>query len=122
MWHQWIGLPHRFRADPRDGEGADCLLMVWAVLDTAGVPHPEFDAAWLDLAEWGRHQRLAEIYRDITIPLEEPEEYATTLFSTARTIGIGIVVDDGLLHVHHRRGVQWTPLNQCKPLEFRKFQ
>ena len=122
MWRQWIGLPHKFRADPRNGIGADCLIMVWDVLDDAGVPHPAFDPTWLDLAEWGRHQVLAEVYREITIPLDAPEEYAVTSFSTARTIGIGVVVDGGLLHVHHRRGVRWMPLISCKPLKFRKFK
>lgn len=122
MWRQWIGLPHKFRADPRNGVGADCLIMVWDVLEDSGLAHPSFDPTWLDLAEWGRHQALAQVYEELTIPLEAPEEYAVTLFSTARTIGIGIVVDSGLLHVHHRRGVQWMPLDRCKPLKFRKFK
>ena len=122
MWHQWIGLPHKFRADPRNGYGADCLRVTWNVLEDAGVPHPPFDPIWFDLAESGRHRLLARVYEQLTIPLDAPEEYAVTLFSTERTIGIGIVVDGGLLHVHHRRGVQWMPLDRCKPLEFRKFK
>lgn len=122
MWRDWIGLPHRFRADPRNGHGADCLIMVWNVLEDAGAPHPRLDPTWLDLAEWGRHRLLAQTYEELTMPLDAPEEYAVTLFSTARTIGIGVVVDGGLLHVHHRRGVQWMPLDRCKPLEFRKFK
>ena len=122
MWRQWIGLPHIFRADPRDGIGADCLIMTWNVLDDAGVPHPEFDSRWLDLAETGAHQELAQLYEQSTIPLETPEEYAITLFAGAQMIGVGVVVDDGLLHIHHRRGVQWIPLHRCKRLKFRKFE
>jgi len=122
MWRQWIGLPHKFRADPRNGIGADCLIMTWNVLDDAGISHPAFDSSWLDLAEKGAHQELVRLYEQSTIPLDAPEEYAVTLFSTARTIGVGIVVDNGLLHVHHRRGVQWIPLDRCKPLKFRKFK
>lgn len=121
MWRQWIGLPHRFRADPRDGIGADCLLMVWAALDQSTASHPAFNPAWLDMAEAGDHDELIAAYKSLTMPLAAPEEHAVTLFSTERTIGIGIVVDDGLLHVHHKRGVQWLPIARCKTLEFRKF-
>ena len=122
MWKYWIGLPHKFRANPRDGIGADCLLMVWNVLEDFDAPYPHFDHAWLDLAENGRHRLLAQLYRQLTIPLDAPEDCAVTLFSTDKTIGIAIVVDGGLLYVHHRRGVQWLPLGRCKKLEFRKFK
>jgi hypothetical protein len=122
MWRQWIGLPHIFRADPRDGIGADCLIMTWNVLDAAGVPHPAFNSSWLDLAETGAHQDLAQLYEQSTIPLDAPEEYSITLFAGARMIGVGVVVDNGLLYIHHRRGVQWISLDRCRPLEFRKFK
>jgi hypothetical protein len=95
--------------------------MIWDVLDDACVPHPPLDPTWFDLAENGRHHLLAMSYEELTMPLDAPEEYAVTLFSTERTIGIGIVIDGGLLYVHHRRGVQWMPLHRCKPLKFRKF-
>ena len=47
MWRQWIGLPHKFRADPRNGIGADCLIMTWNVLDDAGISHPHLIQAGL---------------------------------------------------------------------------
>ena len=96
--------------------------MAWNVLEDFDAPHPQFDHAWLDLAEDGRHRLLAQLYRELTIPLDAAEDCAVTLFSTDKTIGIAVVIDGGLLYVHHRRGVQWLPLDRCKQLEFRKFK
>ena len=43
-WKRWIGLPHEFGADPEDGVAADCLLMVWRILDDAGINHPPMES------------------------------------------------------------------------------
>jgi len=122
MWHRWIGLPHEFRADPNDGQAADCLIMTWHVLGAAGVPHPGLNAEWLDMAERGDHEGLALLYRGFTIGLVKPEEYAVTMFRAADHIGIGVVVDGGLLHINRRKGVQWIPVERCKKLEYRRFE
>lgn len=121
-WHQWIGLPHEFRADPNNGVAADCLLMVWSLLAEAGVDCPPLDELWFELAEKGEYKRLVSLFRENTIAVDEPEEHALTLFVAERSIGIGVVADGGLLYIHHARGVQWTPLEFCKKLRYRKFR
>ena len=57
-WKNWIGLPHEFGADPELGKAADCLVMVWHILDEAGIEHPEFDYHWLELAKQERWRQL----------------------------------------------------------------
>ena len=122
IWHRWIGLPHQFRADPNDGLGADCLIMTWHVLDAAGVPHPALNAEWLNMAERGDYEALAKLYRGSTIALDKPEAHAMTMFRAADHIGIGVVVDGGLLHVNRRKGVRWIPVERCKKMEYRRFK
>ena len=122
IWHRWIGLPHHFRANPNDGLGADCLIMTWHVLDAAGVPHPALNAEWLNMAERGDYEALAKLYRGSTIALDKPEEHAVTMFRAADHIGIGVVVDGGLLHVNRRKGVRWIPVERCKKMEYRRFK
>ena len=122
MWHRWIGLPHKFRADPNDGQGADCLIMTWHVLDAAGVSHPALNEEWLDMAERGDYEGLALLYRGLTMSLSASEEYAVTMFRAADHIGIGVVADGGLLHVNRRKGVRWIPVERCKKMEYRRFK
>tara|TARA_B100001093_G_C26811451_1_gene1007751 strand:- start:733 stop:1104 length:372 start_codon:yes stop_codon:yes gene_type:complete len=122
IWHRWIGLPHQFRADPDDGQGADCLVMTWHVLDAAGVPHPALNTEWLDMAERGDYESLSKLYRKATIDLGKPEEHAVTMFRAAQHIGIGVVVDGGLLHVNWRKGVCWIPVERCRKMEYRRFK
>jgi len=122
-WKRWIGLPHRFGADPELGEAADCLLMVWLILDEAGIEHPEFDHHWLELAKQERWRELEGMWADATVPLQEPEEHSVALFRNGPAgLGVGIVVDDGLLLVHHRRGVHWVPLSYMPNLRFYRFR
>ena len=122
-WHQWIGLPHEFGADPREGVGADCVLMAWLILDDAGIPHPSFDAEWLDMARQGLWADLERLWDEATVQLEAPAPYAVTLFRNGPNgLGVGIVVDSGLLLVHHRRGVRWVPFDFMPQLRFYKFR
>ena len=122
-WRKWIGLPHEFGADPKQGKAADCLLMVWHILDDAGIDHPEFNAYWLDIARQGDWPALEALWRDGTTELDQPKEYAVTLFHNGPNgLGVGIVVDRGLLLVHHRRGVRWVPLSYMPELRFYAFR
>ena len=122
-WKRWIGLPHEFGADPEDGVACDCLLMVWRVLDDAGVSHPDFNANWLEMARQKRWSELEALWRDGTIELEAAEPHAVTLIRNGPNgLGVGIVVDDGLLIVHHKRGVRWVPLDYMPRLRFYKFR
>lgn len=121
-WMRWIGLPHGFGANPEDGAAADCVLMVWAVLDEAGVPHPPFETRWLDLAKSGNWPALEKLWDARTRLLPGPVPYAVTLFHNGSAgLGVGVVVDDGLLMVHHKRGVCWVPLAVMKRLPYYEF-
>jgi len=122
-WKRWIGLPHEFGADPEDGQAADCLLMVWRILDDADISHPEFNAYWFEMARQKHWGELETLWRDGTIQLDDPEEHAVTLFRNGRAgLGVGIVVDGGLLLVHHKRGVAWVPLSLMPSLRFYRFR
>jgi hypothetical protein len=122
-WRRWIGLPHEFGADPEDGKACDCLVMVWRILDNAGIPHPSMDPRWLQLAGQKRWAELEALWRDGTVELAQPEEHAVTLIRNGPAgLGVSIVVDDGLLLVHHKRGVRWVPLSYMPNLRFYKFR
>ena len=120
-WKSYIGLPHVFGADPENGEGADCLVMVFRVLDELGIAHPAFDPAWVDLARASDWRTLRRLWRAGTEPCA-PEDGAMTLFTNPGTgLGIAVVVDAGLLMVTHHRGVSWVPLHQLKPMKYRRI-
>ena len=122
-WTRWIGLPHEFGADPENGVGADCLVMAWRILDHAGIKHPPFNAYWLEAARQNRWSEIEMIWRDSMVELSTAEENALTLFRNGPNgLGVGIVVDDGLLIVHHRRGVRWVPLSFIPDLRFYTFR
>lgn len=120
-WHSYIGLPHVFRANPEEGKGADCLVMTWNVLTYYGVKHPELSSKWLDLAENGKWAELKALWLRSTAPTNA-HEFALTLFEEPTHLGLGIIVDDGLLFAHHTKGVKWLPLRRLQGLQYRKFQ
>ena len=121
-WQKWLGLPHEFGVHPDSGTGADCVLMVWAVLDSVGVHHPPFDPLWLELGKEGQWQQLREIWKEGTAEIDEPQEYNVCLFENGPSgLGVGIVINRGALIVHHKRGVCWVPLRAMRKSEFRRF-
>lgn len=121
-WRSYIGLPHLFEADPSDGKGADCLILSMGILDDLGLPHPAIDPHWFDLARRGCWGELETIWRHLTEPVDTPEDGAVTLFKNGPSgLGVGTVIDKGLLLVHHRRGVSWIPLNVLRPFDYRRF-
>lgn len=122
-WRSYIGLPHAFGADPRDGVGADCLIVAFAVLDELGMSHPAVDPHWFEMAESGDWEPLKRAWEAETFPVDAPEEGAVTLMDHgAGGLGVATVVDSGLLMVHHRRGVRWIPLRLLNDLQYRKFR
>lgn len=122
-WRRFIGLPHVLAADPYQGEAADCMLVACAVVAEAGRPSPAIDPKWFELARAGEWATLQSIWAEITEPLDGPEPYAVALIDNGPTgLGVAVVVDDGLLITHHRRGVTWVPLGALKPLSYARFK
>ena len=122
-WRSYIGLPHVFGADPENGEGADCLLLAFGILSDLGVHHPPFESQWLDLAKLGQWEQLNKLWDQGTVPLSGPTEGAVTLLRNGPAgLGVAVVIDNGLLMVHHRRGVTWVPLHLMKPLPYYRFR
>jgi hypothetical protein len=96
--------------------------MVWSVLDEAGIPHPPFAQEWLDLARAENWRDLHKLWEHGTRMLHAPKPYAVTLFNNGPNgLGVGVVVDDGLLLVHHKRGVCWIPLSVIKRVSYYEF-
>jgi hypothetical protein len=114
-YHRWIGLPHEFGADPVDGKGADCLILAHRVLLSAGIACPSIKNEWLELAknrEWGKLQIQWDLLME---RIDKPEPYALSMSRNETTgFAIGVVIDKGLLFVHHRKGVAWVPLSLIK--------
>lgn len=119
-WRSWVGLPHGFDASPEDGKACDCLRMVWIILDAAGVPHPARDPGWGCRAAAGDWLSLEKEWHRITEPIPEPEPFSVTLFHNGRAgLGVGVVIDGGVLLTHHRRGVIWVPCHLLRLSYFR---
>lgn len=121
-WKPWVGLPHSFGEHPKHGRGADCVIMVWAILDSVGVYHPPFDYKWMELATAGKWEELQALWDEATEVLPEMEEYAVCMFENgASGLGVGIVVENGVLVVHHKRGVCWLPPRAMRESQYRRF-
>jgi hypothetical protein len=121
-WIRWVNakLPHQIGADPDDGEGIDCLVMAHKVRVDAGYSTPPLDPAWFAMASAGQWEHLEREWRRLMEPcIMEP--YALVMHCQPSCLGVGLLVDDGLLIVHHRRGAQWLPLAvaaRMMPLQF----
>jgi hypothetical protein len=116
-WPDWVSakLPHVIGADPDDGKGICCLVMVAKVRRTAGLLTPELDPQWFELAAAGHWDVLKSEWDRMMVPCRL-EPYALVLHRQPLAFGIGVVVDDGLLVVHHRRGAQWLPMDVASRL------
>jgi len=118
-WQDWIGLPHRIGADPRDGQAACCLRMAYAIYEEVGLASPEFDPTWIRMAKQGRWADLYEEFQSVTYEIGSEELWALVPLIATDSFGIGIVVQDGLLLCpHHRRGVFAIPVTALGPQTF----
>jgi len=117
-YHRWIEqkLPHEIGADPDDGVGADCLVVAHKIRVAAGLPTPPLDPQWFAMAANGEWSALEREWRRLMEPCD-PEPYAMCMHHNGTGFGISIMVDEGVLRVHHRRGVQWVPLAMM-PVQF----
>jgi hypothetical protein len=111
-YHKWIGLPHKFAADPDDGEGADCLVIAHKILCANNLPCPPFNSEWIELAEKREWGTLEEQWNKYMVRVETPKVCDISMVRNEITgFAIGVVVDDGVLIVHHLKGVAWIPLS-----------
>jgi len=110
-WRNYIGLPHEIGADPRIGAAADCLLLVFAVQDELGIPHPEPDERWFDLARKGETRVLCEMFFAATEIVSEVKDGCFTLLTAGtEKLGFAVRIDGGALTVNEKRGgVIWIP-------------
>jgi len=115
-WQRWIGKPHVTGADPVHEDGCDCLLMVVRVRESLGLPVPD-EAAVQTLISLS----LSESYREVHLllaphlnPVGPPFDGAFTVFETPDQIGTAVMIEGGLLHVSHKRGVRWLPANMLR--------
>lgn len=118
--HRYLGLKHKFAADPKDGEAADCLLLCFTLLDEAGIYRPKLDSTWMEMAKNGLWQSLETVWKSNTVPISKPEPYAVTLhWNKARPghprLGVSTVIENsetlGIVMIHARKGVVWLPLS-----------
>jgi len=119
-WQKWIGKKHVTGDDPTCDEGCDCLLMVTRIREYLKLPAPNaLDAATLILLS------KAEAFEDIhklilphLVPVQTPRDGAFTVFETPDQIGTAVMIDGGLLHVSHKRGVRWLPGNILRKFDW----
>jgi len=119
-WHRWIGKPHVTGADPVCDEGCDCLLMVTRIREHLGLPAPDaIDTATLILLS--QSEAFSEVHKLILphlVPVQTPHNGAFTVFETPDKMGTAVMIDDGLLHVSHKRGVRWMPRNMLRRFDW----
>lgn len=117
-WIQWVNarLPHVTGADPDDGVGIDCLVMCLKLRASAGLSVPRLNPEWFTLAERGEWAPLMAEWEAV-MERCEIEPYGMLLQHHPNgLIGVSIVIDGGVLTVHHRRGVQWLPMDVASRL------
>ena len=120
-WQEWIGLPHRVGADPRDGQAACCLRMVYAIYEEVGLPIPAFDSSWIRMAREKRWADLYEEFESVTYEIGDKELWALVPLIATDSFGIGVIVQDDMVLVpHHRRGVAAIPPAAMPPLTFHR--
>jgi hypothetical protein len=112
-WHKWIGLPHITGADPLLGQGCDCLIMVTRIREHLGLPAPSVAhiATLIALAQAEAYRDINQFIRPHLVNTETPTDGAFTVFETPDQIGTAVLIDGGLLHVSHKKGVRWLPAN-----------
>jgi hypothetical protein len=118
-WSDWLGLPHRIGADPREGKAACCLVIARIVLQDAGLATPPIDQM-IEQAQAGDWIPLQRQFYSFCEATTAPELHSITLLRNgAAGLGVGtIVAPNTLLTLHHRRGVIALPVNRLRLLKF----
>lgn len=119
-WHRWLGKPHVTGADPVVDSGCDCLIMVTRIREHLGLPAPSAAhiATLIALAKAEAYRDIQQYIRPHLIKTESPADGAFTVFETPDQIGTAVLIDGGLLHVSHKRGVRWLPANLLRKFDW----
>jgi hypothetical protein len=119
-WQSWIGKKHVTGADPVYDDGCDCLLMVTRIREHLGLVAPDaMDVATMILL--AKAEAFREIHTMIAphlVPVLTANDGAFTVFETPDQIGTAVMIDGGLLHVSHKRGVRWLPGNLLRKFDW----
>jgi len=121
-WMRFVGLPYRLGADPMGGEASDCIRLVLRVLELQGLQPPAIERRWYLLLARGELETIREEWFALTEQTMGPHQHAMTLLPNEGDFSIAIVVDGGLLSVRSTVGVQWTPLESLRPLNYRRLK
>jgi hypothetical protein len=101
FWEPWIGLPHEFGADPRDGVAACCLVTAQATSENLGLPFPSsLVPDLLAMASSGQTEALEAEYLARTEGVVRPVAGDLLLLRTGQPdhpLGIGVLVSDRIM-------------------------
>jgi len=115
-WHSWIGKRHETGADPVHDEGCDCLIMVTRIREYLGLAAPNaIDVATMILlSSTEGYEEIHDFIAPHLVPKQTPADGAFTVFETPDQIGTAVMIENGLLHVSHKRGVRWLPAGMIR--------
>lgn len=124
VWRGWLGLPHVVGADPRNGKGACCMVAAQIILSELGLNPPDIKD-WIRLAQEQKWIELQLLFDEHFISVFEPCVGTVALIRNgAAGLGVATYLDgvNGLLVVHHARGVATMPLRLARLLQFAKLR
>lgn len=116
-WIQWIGKKHVFGDDPTTDDGCDCFVMAVRVRELFGltVPSEEEVKLLLSFAEQKKNVEVFRFIRGRTVRLEKMELGSFSYVFSLSNICVYSCVGDGILEVHHEKGVRWLSASGVKP-------
>jgi len=120
FWHQWLGKPHGFRADPDCSDNCDCLIMLVKVRRALGMEVPsdqELDKL-LTLSEQLKFEEIDAEIAEHLVEMQEPEDGFFIIMNAVDHVGVSVFIDQGLLCVNSRRGVRWVPGSSLRTLKW----
>jgi len=125
FWRDWVGLPWKWGADPRDGKAACCFRTAQATREELGMSWPaDRMERWYSDARKGSWGGLWQDWADMTTPLDDPEPGALVrLDNPGDTFGVGVLATaNTLLIVRHHGRLVAGPLSAFRKLKLYHLQ
>lgn len=87
--------------------------MVTRIREQLNLPAPTAQEieVLIELAQEQDYVAIQQEIRPHLLKAETPTDGAFTVFETPDQIGTAVLIDGGLLHVSHKKGVRWLPAN-----------